>query len=90
MELVNAQPETNPAQPTGLRVLDLTGEICPMTFVKAKIHLERLKPGEELELVLLSGEQIQNVPRSIKEDGHKIEKVCREGDRFRLTVRRAG
>ena len=37
---------------------DLRGEVCPMTFVKAKIQLDRIRPGEALELILKPGEQL--------------------------------
>ena len=76
------------AQETPRERVDLSPEVCPMTFVKAKLHLERLKPGELIEFVLNSGEHMRSVPRSIKEDGHRIEAVHREGGKCRLLVRR--
>lgn len=71
-----------------VRCVDLTGEVCPMTFVRAKLHLEQIGPGEMLEFVLKEGEQMRNVPRSIKDDGHRIENVRQEGDRYHLLVRK--
>ena len=68
--------------------VDLTGEVCPMTFVRAKLHLDGIGPGEVLEIVLKAGEQMQDVPRSIKNEGHRIENVTRDGDRYHLLVRR--
>jgi tRNA 2-thiouridine synthesizing protein A len=70
------------------REVDLTAEICPMTFVKAKVHLDQVAVGETLWFVLLAGEQVRNVPRSLKDEGHKIESASRDGDRFRLLVRK--
>jgi tRNA 2-thiouridine synthesizing protein A len=70
------------------REVDLTGEVCPMTFVKAKLHLDGIAVGETLALVLLGGEQMRNVPQSLREEGHRIEAVQRDGDRYRLLVRR--
>jgi tRNA 2-thiouridine synthesizing protein A len=72
------------------RLADLTDEVCPMTFVKAKLHLEQLAEGETLEIVLRDGDHMRNVPRSLKEDGHRIEAVRREGERFHLLVRKGG
>ena len=43
-----------------------------MTFVKTKIALEALEPGDTLELLVLSGEPLDNIPRSAKAEGHKI------------------
>ena len=80
---------TDTSQGAGpLRSVDLTGEVCPMTFVRAKLHLEQISPGEALEFVLKEGEQMRNVPRSIKEEGHRIEKVRQAGDCYHLLVRR--
>lgn len=74
---------------TPVRCADVTGEICPMTFVRVKLHLEQVQPGEVLEVVLKEGEQMQNVPKSIKAEGHRIESVRQEGDRYHLFVRKA-
>ncbi len=73
---------------TPRRCVDLTGEVCPMTFVRAKLHLEQIAPGEVLEFVLKEGEQMRNVPRSIKDDGHRIEDVRQDEDRYHLLVRK--
>ena len=73
------------------RSADLTGEVCPMTFVKVKLHLEQIQAGEVLELFLKDGEHMRNVPRSIKDEGHKIVKVDpQEGGRYRLLVVKDG
>ncbi|OGP21822.1 MAG: hypothetical protein A2054_10995 [Deltaproteobacteria bacterium GWA2_55_10] len=68
--------------------LDLRGVVCPINFVKTKLKLEMMNPGDVLEVILDSGDPIQNVPKSIKEEGHKIVEVQREGDFFRIKVQR--
>ena len=52
--------------------LDLTGVVCPLNWVKAKLKLEELDPGDELTLLLDPGEPIESVPRSAQEDGHDV------------------
>ncbi len=52
--------------------IDITEEICPITFVKVKLLLERLEPGSVLVVRLNSGEPLQNVPKSAAELGHHI------------------
>ena len=52
--------------------LDLTGTPCPLNWVKAKLALERMEPGEEIVLLLDPGEPIESVPRSAREDGHDV------------------
>ena len=39
------------------KVLDITKEHCPMTFVKVKIELSRLQSGDILEVLLSEGGQ---------------------------------
>lgn len=52
--------------------LDITRDICPMTFVRTRLALDRLAPGNRL-LVLLKGEEPRrNVPRSAREHGHTV------------------
>jgi tRNA 2-thiouridine synthesizing protein A len=53
--------------------LDLTGVVCPLNWVKARLALERMAPGEELTLLLDPGEAIDSVPRSAREEGHDVE-----------------
>jgi TusA-related sulfurtransferase len=52
--------------------LDITQEHCPMTFVKTKIELAKLKPGDTLEVLLTEGEPLENVPRTSEEQGYKV------------------
>ena len=71
--------------------LDITRETCPMTFVRVRLALDRLAPGEILE-VLLSGEDPRrNVPRTAVEQGHAIIAQADEPSGVtRLLLRRAG
>ena len=55
--------------------VDITDVVCPVTFVKAKVALEELDDGEILAVRMNDGEPVQNVPRSIKEEGHQILKL---------------
>ncbi|MGN0970109.1 MAG: sulfurtransferase TusA family protein [Evtepia sp.] len=69
--------------------VDITDVVCPVTFVKAKVALEELDDGEILAVHMNDGEPVQNVPRSIKEDGHQILKLIDNGDStYDLVVRK--
>jgi len=52
--------------------LDITGEICPMTFVRTRLALDRLPPGALLEVHLRGEEPLRNVPRTAAEQGHQV------------------
>ena len=55
--------------------LDLTGVPCPMNWVKTKLALEELAPGDALSVRLDAGEPLESVPRSAREDGHDVTVV---------------
>lgn len=71
-------------------VLDLRGVMCPINFVHTKLQLEQMEDGETLQVYLDDGEPIVNVPRSVKDEGHKILAVDAEdgGEWYRLTIRK--
>jgi TusA-related sulfurtransferase len=53
--------------------LDLTGVPCPMNWVRTRLALEELDPGERLAVRLDPGEPLESVPRSARDDGHQVE-----------------
>ncbi len=60
--------------------VDITDKVCPLTFVKAKVSIEELDDGEVLAIRMNDGEPVQNVPRSMKEEGHKVLKLVNNED----------
>ncbi|MFT9055714.1 MAG: sulfurtransferase TusA family protein [Ethanoligenens sp.] len=60
--------------------VDITDAVCPMTFVKAKVAIEELDAGQTLEIHMNGGEPIQNVPRSMKDEGHTVLDVQANDD----------
>ena len=71
--------------------VDITDVVCPVTFVKAKVALEELDEGQILSIRMNDGEPVQNVPRSIKEEGHQILKLDdNEDGTYPLYVKKAG
>jgi TusA-related sulfurtransferase len=69
------------------KTLDITREHCPMTFVKAKLELEKLSSGDRLEVLLSGGEPLENVPRSAAEAGYRVLSVTAAGpDRHAVLI----
>ena len=60
--------------------LDITTDVCPMTFVKTKLLIERMSIGEIAEIRLPAGEPLENVPRSVEEHGHALLALDAESD----------
>lgn len=70
--------------------LDLKGEVCPYTFVKTKLKLEELNSGDELEILFDHAPAVDNVPRSLKNEGNKIMGIEQLDDKlWKVRVRKA-
>lgn len=71
--------------------VDITDVVCPITFVKAKVALDELEDGQILSIKLNDGEPVQNVPRSVKEEGHQVLKLLKNDDgTYQLIVKKIG
>jgi TusA-related sulfurtransferase len=62
--------------------LDITREVCPLTFVRTKLLIERMEPGQTAEILLRGAEPLSNVPRAVASQGHEILELheCREAE----------
>ncbi|MBR6367144.1 MAG: sulfurtransferase TusA family protein [Bacteroidaceae bacterium] len=70
---VEPEPKAEPeAKSEYTRSKDLRGVLCPMNFVRTKLELATLKTGDTLEILLDDGKPIENVPGSVKLEGHEI------------------
>ena len=69
--------------------LDISNEVCPMTFVRTRLVLDRMAPGETLLVRLKGDEPLRNVPRTAREQGHEIISLEMGSDGIsRLLLRR--
>ena len=60
--------------------MDITDDVCPMTFVRTRLLIEKKKPGETAEIRLTGGEPLENVPDSVTELGHQVLSIESEPD----------
>jgi tRNA 2-thiouridine synthesizing protein A len=70
------------------KTLDITGDCCPMTFVKVKLALAKMQSGEELDVALCEGEPLNNVPRTVTEQGHQVLSVHQDGKTHHVLIRK--
>jgi sulfite reductase (ferredoxin) len=84
------RPETEKQQPDTKqpRFKDLRGVACPMNFVQTKILLSQMQPGELLEIQLDDGQPVQNVPGSVRNEGHEIIEQVQTGDYWKLIIKK--
>ena len=71
--------------------LDISAETCPLTFVKAKLLLENMAAGEVACIRLSEGEPLDNLPRTLRDQGHSVLELRAEesgGTIYRLLVRK--
>ncbi|MDH3347753.1 MAG: sulfurtransferase TusA family protein [Desulfobulbaceae bacterium] len=52
--------------------LNIKGEVCPYTFVKTKLAMETLSPGQVLKIILDHDPASVNVPKSLRGEGHEV------------------
>jgi TusA-related sulfurtransferase len=69
-----------------MQTVDLRGVSCPTNFVKAKLALEMIDTGEVVEFLLDDGEPVKNVPRSLKNEGHKLIGLSEVDGHYVLTI----
>lgn len=58
--------------------IDITGDVCPLTFVKTKLLLEKVPVGALATVRLKGAQPLDNVPRSVTAHGHEIVSLGRE------------
>ena len=75
---------------TADRDIDITRDVCPMTFVKTRIALDRMVPGQTLLVRLRGEEPARNVPRTATEQGHTVLQQRSEADGTMLLLIRKG
>lgn len=71
--------------------LDLKGEVCPYTFVKTKLALEMMETGQVLRVIVDHLPAVENVPRSVANEGHQVLNVGQVNDTdWEIVIRKAG
>ncbi|MGE0425167.1 MAG: sulfurtransferase TusA family protein [Reyranellaceae bacterium] len=71
-------------QSSNVAEIDITADVCPMTFVRVKLALERMAPDATLIVRLNDGEPLRNVPRSARAEGYRVEELGPESPNGRV------
>ena len=67
---------------------DFRGVMCPMNFVKTKIALTPMQSGQILEILLDDGAPIENVPGSVKNEGHTVLSTEKVENYWKVLIRK--
>lgn len=71
------------------RNLDLSGDVCPYTFVKSKLVLESMETGQILAVTVDNSESAANVPRSMELEDHAVQSVEKVTAGWQIIVKKA-
>jgi tRNA 2-thiouridine synthesizing protein A len=66
--------------------LDLRGVKCPLNWAHAKVRLERMTPGEILELTLDDPRGARDIPRAAEAEGYAIVETRADGGVWVLRI----
>ena len=71
--------------------LNLKGEVCPYTFVKTKLALEMMETDQVLRVTVDHLPAVENVPRSVANEGHEVLNVGQVHDTdWEIVIRKVG
>ena len=71
--------------------LNLKGEVCPYTFVKTKLALEMMESDQVLRVIVDHLPAVENVPRSVANEGHEVLNVGQVNDTdWEIVIRKVG
>ena len=59
---------------------------CPLNFARTKVLLAEMQPGQLLEIILDDGEPIENVPESVRLEGHRILRQDKNGEHWTVLI----
>jgi tRNA 2-thiouridine synthesizing protein A len=66
--------------------IDLRGVKCPLSWARAKVRLEQLPPGAEVELILDDPKGVRDIPRAAEAAGYAVADVERRQADWRIVV----
>ena len=71
--------------------LNLKGEVCPYTFVKTKLALEMMETDQVLRVTVDHLPAVENVPRSVANEGYEVLNVGQVNDTdWEIVIRKVG
>lgn len=68
------------------KAIDITAEICPMTYVRTRLALDSLHEGQVLLVKLKGADPVRNVPRAAADQGHELLDLLPQADGSHVLV----
>jgi len=70
-----------------LHRLDARNLLCPMPVIRTQQRVERLSPGDLLEVSCTDPGALNDIPAWCRVNGHEVIATEQSGDEVRLTLR---
>ncbi|NJD75484.1 MAG: sulfurtransferase TusA family protein [Candidatus Methanoperedens sp.] len=68
--------------------LDARGRVCPLPLFYTKKEIEKLKSGEELEVLTDDAVAKSTIPQWIREHGHEVVNIKESGSEVKFVIRK--
>ncbi len=68
--------------------LDARGRVCPLPLFYTKKEVEKLKSGDELEVLTDDAVAKSTIPKWSKENGHEVVKIEESGNELRVLIKK--
>ncbi len=70
------------------RVLDCVGQYCPVPIFNTALEMEKIEPGQVLEMITGDPAAVQDIPRWAKRAGNRFLKLFKEGEDIHFLIRK--
>lgn len=72
------------------QVLDVKGELCPMPVLKARLALDRLQPGQVIQVLATDPASCDDMPAFARAQGHRLLEARSENGVYIYLVQKGG
>ena len=68
--------------------LDARGRVCPLPLFYTKKEIEKLKSGDELEVLTDDVIAKNTIPKWSREHGHEVVRIEESGNELRVVIKK--
>lgn len=69
-------------------MVDCVGLYCPIPIFNTTTEMEKIEPGEVLEMITGDPAAVQDIPRWAKRAGHKLLRLSQEGEEYHFLIQK--
>lgn len=69
-------------------MVDCVGLYCPIPIFNTTTEMEKIEPGDILEMVTGDPAAVQDIPRWAKRAGHKLIKLSQVGEEYHFLIQK--